>query len=801
MIKTQQLNKYYNKNKNNEIHVLNNVSLDFPNKGLVCLLGASGSGKTTLLNVIGGLDSVANGTIDIANQNISKYNANQWDVIRNEKIGYIFQDYKLIKDETVFENVCFALKTFKLSQDEIKEKVMDALDIVSMSKFHKRNVTQLSGGQQQRIAIARAIVKCPEVIIADEPTGNLDEVNTNNIMAIIKAIAKNRLVVLVTHEERIANFYGDRIIKLVDGKIVSDVENNSETVFENNDDRNIYLGEYKKEEISNESIKVNYYHQQEKNKVEINLVNKNGAVYLSIGNSEVPINILTDENEIKLKEGDKPKFTNSDLKEELVFSLDDFDKTVQRRAHVTLKNEILGGFRKVFKSKRRQKFMLSGLAISAFITCIALGTLLKTIIINPEEFASTNQNIYYSNEIYDDEKSDIDITDLAKNNDVLIMDDSLKISDSSFNLYNKYSRYDNLMFNSSTISPFTVLNKDEKMVAGRAPENRFEVLVDLALANKIVELNKSSGLNEVEDLLFSTITYSNSNLENYNDADIYELSVSGIINRNNLTYYVHPQTIYSLSSTYDSLETVSIDYTDGFTTDYDLTTLGFNDVLVSNKDTVVGSTIEIDHLDFIVKGYFEESVDEEVEYMVNKSAFNVLNCKYDGYSLFYSRIYAYDKESFDDYIKTNDLPIVNAFEEELEHYKEVNLQITINLQIVSAVFFFIAGIYLYFVIRSSLFLRIREVGIYRCLGVSKTDIYKLFAGEIIAITLTTSLIGFLIANGIMYSLRDLTFFFMPIYVAIPLFIAIGLINLIIGLLPVFMLLRKTPAEIMSKYDI
>lgn len=188
MIAIKNVNKYFNKRKSNEIHVINNTSLEFPANGLVCLLGASGSGKTTLLNVVGGLDKIDNGEIIFKDYSIKKYKSSQWDFIRNRHFGYIFQNYILLPDLTVYQNLELVLKILNLDKDEIDQRIEYALDAVGMLKFKKRKPTQLSGGQQQRIAIARALVKSPDVVIADEPTGNLDERNTTQIMSIIKKI-------------------------------------------------------------------------------------------------------------------------------------------------------------------------------------------------------------------------------------------------------------------------------------------------------------------------------------------------------------------------------------------------------------------------------------------------------------------------------------------------------------------------------------------------------------------------------------------------------------------------------------
>ena len=223
MLKLQNVDKYFYRRQINQIHVINDTSLDFGETGMTALLGPSGCGKTTLLNVIGGLDKPDKGRIYINGEEITGRTAGKVDSIRNLNIGYIFQNYNLIDNMTVFDNVAMVLRMVGITDEqEVRDKVSYALDLVGMYRYRKRYTDMLSGGERQRVAIARAIVKNPSIIIADEPTGNLDSANTLEVMNIIKAISREKLVILVTHEESLAEFYADRIIRLRDGKVISD---------------------------------------------------------------------------------------------------------------------------------------------------------------------------------------------------------------------------------------------------------------------------------------------------------------------------------------------------------------------------------------------------------------------------------------------------------------------------------------------------------------------------------------------------------------------------------------------------
>ena len=223
MIRLEHVNKYFNKGKKNEIHVINDLNLKLNNNGLVCLLGPSGCGKTTILNAVGGLDKVRNGKIYIDDERITKRSIKKIDKIRNLKVGYIFQDYKLIDSLSVFDNVALVLKMIGIKdKDEIKKRVDYVLETLNIYRYRYRLASMLSGGERQRVAIARAIVKDPDIILADEPTGNLDKKSAESDLRVLSEVAKDKLVVVVTHNYEQFEKYASRKITMYDGKIVED---------------------------------------------------------------------------------------------------------------------------------------------------------------------------------------------------------------------------------------------------------------------------------------------------------------------------------------------------------------------------------------------------------------------------------------------------------------------------------------------------------------------------------------------------------------------------------------------------
>ena len=221
MLKLSEITKEY-KVASGTVHALKGVSLAFRENEFVCVLGPSGCGKTTLLNIIGGLDHYTTGDLVIQGRSTKHFRDRDWDVYRNHRIGFIFQSYNLIPHQTVLGNVELALTIAGVGREERKERAKQALECVGLGNELDKKPNQLSGGQMQRVAIARALVNNPDILLADEPTGALDSETSVQIMELIKEIAGERLVIMVTHNPELAYQYASRIVRLKDGLVESD---------------------------------------------------------------------------------------------------------------------------------------------------------------------------------------------------------------------------------------------------------------------------------------------------------------------------------------------------------------------------------------------------------------------------------------------------------------------------------------------------------------------------------------------------------------------------------------------------
>ncbi len=221
MVRLENVNKYY-QSGSEKIHAIKNLNVTFPDKGLVFILGPSGCGKSTLLNMLGGLDKPDDGGIYIEDRDIKTFTNSDLNNYLNSYLGFVFQEYNILKDLNLYQNISLPLEMQNYSKKEIKERVDNILVEVGLDAYRKRKINQLSGGQRQRIAIARALIKDPKMIIADEPTGNLDASTSESIFEIFKKLSKDRLIIIVSHDEESAYKYGDRIIHISDGELVKD---------------------------------------------------------------------------------------------------------------------------------------------------------------------------------------------------------------------------------------------------------------------------------------------------------------------------------------------------------------------------------------------------------------------------------------------------------------------------------------------------------------------------------------------------------------------------------------------------
>jgi len=309
MLETRNLCKIYKPKKGVPVTAINNVSLRFPEKGMIFLLGKSGSGKSTLLNLLGGLDRYDSGEIIIKGVSSKDFKQQHFDSYRNTYVGFIFQEYNILEEFSVGANIALAIEL--QGRKATDEQINSILKEVDMEGYGNRKPNELSGGQKQRVAIARALVKNPEIIMADEPTGALDSNTGRQVLETLKRLSSDKLVIVVSHDREFAEKYGDRIIELADGKVINDIENNPEE---------LESGGYEQEGISFKDNVVSVpkgYHLTEEDRKAINayIDSLEKGIDISISNKSEPLSKFraTDQDKIIYKNTSTFKLIKSKL--------------------------------------------------------------------------------------------------------------------------------------------------------------------------------------------------------------------------------------------------------------------------------------------------------------------------------------------------------------------------------------------------------------------------------------------------------------------------------------------------------
>ena len=816
MIKIEKVNKYFNKGKANEIHVINNTTMTLPDKGIVCLLGPSGCGKTTLLNAIGGLDKVDNGTITIDGQRITRFSSSKIDSIRNARIGYIFQNFNLIDDRTVFENVAIALRMIGIRDNTtVTARVRYCLEKVGIDQYRNKLAGSLSGGQRQRVAIARAIVKNPSIIIADEPTGNLDSSNTLEIMNIIKTISKERLVILVTHERNIAEFYSDHVAEMKDGKIIKAYNNDSSRYLDYQLENKIYLKDMAVHKgFEQDDVSVDVYSDEER-QADLKVVIRGNNLYINTGGM---LNVVDETSNIEMVD---EHYTAMD---ESYFEDNDFDYTAclpsKYKAKYTsvyrLTNMISSGWKTVRSFKKVRKVLMLGFVFAAMFAFLAVSNVLGLLDLKPVDYRTTNGNyITVSNP----EKTE-DALDLAAGFDgvafvmpgtslksvTLPMDDYLQTS---------YAQEDLTV----SIVHDSVLT-DDQIIAGAMPSDDHEIVIDKSIVDKFIRNGTGNyvGLDTMEEFIGRRISVPS--LDDY--------IISGIVDTESPSLFVEEsQVMYILSNGDDAdVDFLYVNQDDdaedaiknGRVRDLDLTknkikiTKGrkpkaLNETIINavhDEEIEIGSAVNtmVAGRKLTVVGFYtSDAVDDDTYYVHSDTIKEDYILRQKNFS-----VYANDPSSVK--LALDNAGMSSKINESRDRKAYVNShkdQLTSSV-IVAAIIMLISLIEMFLMLRSSFLSRIKEVGTLRAIGLKKKDIYRMFTGEILVITFITAVPGIAIMYLILSEMVKVTYYIEGLYMVTPVIAAVtfGIIlafNLLAGLIPVFMTMRKTPAQILARTDI
>lgn len=815
MIELKKVNKFFNKGKKNELHVINNTSLMLPDVGLVALLGPSGCGKTTLLNAIGGLDSVQDGTILVDGKKISSRNMSKVDKLRSLSVGYIFQDYKLLEDQTVFDNVAIALKMVGIkNKDEIKVRVEYVLEKVGMLRYRHRPVSMLSGGERQRVGIARALVKNPDIVLADEPTGNLDSRNSVEIMNIIKTISKERLVILVTHERNLAEFYASRIIEVSDGTVTADRENEHDNALDYELDNIFYLKEFPSQRsFADQQDQISVYASEE-DVVNLKIVVKHGNLYIQAPENQ-HVEVVEKGSGIELVDDYKRQVDQESIAD-YDFNLDEIgDQSIARR-YSSIQNfwtAFFLGFKKISSYTTLRKLLLVGFLLAGCFISFAFARIGSAKHVEQKDYITANASylqLENPNLSVEDYSKLADRQDLAY---VLPGDSKITLTFAPEQFYQSQGVSFSLTGSLSDVATLTA----EDITVGRLPETEQEFVVDRMLLDSLLSSESRLAMFNIrqpEELIGRTYTLKNGRsytlvgLTDRQEPNLY-LNQSQFIWA---LYYSNPsaEESYYVSTDLDSSETETLQSYRLAEGTYQLKRgrLPENayECIVNYEEREsypLNKTIDVTagKQKLKVVGYYT-SDQNLTKPLVNDQT---LLCELVENASLYTICPAADQDAYAN-LTAEGYNVTNLLADARSSYQE-SMETTVRTTMILAIIIIaISLIEMFLISRSSFLSRIKEVGTLRAIGMKKWDVYKIFLGEVLAVTTLTDLPAILITFfGIQWATASSTeiaqFLYQEPYFLLLEILLVYAFNVLVGLLPVWNTMRKRPAAILARYDI
>ncbi len=521
MLKINNLHKTYKSKKGDSHHALRGINLEIGTKGFIVLLGKSGSGKSTLLNILGGLDKFDSGEIIIKDKSTKDFKANEWDSYRNTYVGFVFQEFYIIEEFTVGKNIALSLELQGYPKEYVDKRVDEILTDVDLEGYKDRRPSEISGGQKQRIAIARALVKDPQIILADEPTGNLDSETGTLILKTLKTLSKEKLVIMVTHDEEFAHTYGDRIIELKDGEIINDSINTNHgllTIYELEGPVSTVIRLPKGRPITQKII----------NRLNEMLLTNDKDIYLSLSDDQnYMTKIVPNLNEKQSKERDVSEVLSH-------LNTSDASQFELKKTSLPFKNAFVLALSSLFSRKIRLIFMTLLFVISLVFVGIATNfsfydSYKASILTFKESGIDSIPLIRNKRECLDEDgdgekeycrRKDIPIT-LSDVEDLKTKYETIKFFTSYEDYYtfgdlfgkspNKQSRYYVDRFKKITI--VNDYNKEAvKLAYGGFSNHLNEVMITDFVGSLIIEYGIFEGITEIEQLVDQTFEYNYSSI-------------------------------------------------------------------------------------------------------------------------------------------------------------------------------------------------------------------------------------------------------------------------------------------------
>jgi ABC-type lipoprotein export system ATPase subunit/ABC-type antimicrobial peptide transport system permease subunit len=815
MIKLDNINKYFNRHRSNVNHVCKDISLEFADKGLVVILGSSGSGKTTLLNIISGMDKFNSGVLSFDDLEFRKYKSNKWDKIRKDTIGYIYQNFHLLNDLSVYDNIEIVLKMNGIDNDEeIKSRITYLLAMIGMENYEDRLAKQLSGGQQQRVAFARALAKNPDIILADEPTGNLDSKTTIDLMNILKSISKEKLVVMVTHEQALADFYADRIIEIDNGSVVKDFINKKNSNLSVIQEQMIYLKDYNKNVVKADNIDLTSYTDKDadkQEKIDVKLINRYDTLYVKIDSDKIKrVKYIDSDSEIELRDESSE---NQFVIDEKLFDSNKFvnESITKKKKHaITLKDSFKYAIRKLNRLSNGGKMLYVVLGLVGVIIAISTGLIGEVYNFDEQLFVDQNRN-YLKVTVKNPTYSEImDFEDIDGVEQVMLIEEPIEFSIST----EKYYQITNSVLINA--HPVDIKFFDESLLLYGTIPNGYGIIIDVSLADELIRKYAERGIENYQDILDCGFKLQTSGQDFYiAEETSISYPITGIANDGSPSVWMDDALIYSFA-----LPTL-VDY-HILGSNFNVTTgslpakrlevlINVNSPLIRQHEIpysvgVLSSTSSITGtFSYEVNGRdydFSNIMISELEYMHMEYFY-----LYHAYKVNYGvLLYTEDVEGTLERLLDLGYNAESEYLDDYEVFYDYKLDENANFYLFSIVGIVISSVSIFFIMRSSLISRVYEVSVYRSLGASKNEVRKMFFVEIILTTSFSSVVGYLLMVLLLLRAEStvsdyISIVHYPFMALVYGVLGLYLVNIIFGLLPVNTLLRKTPSEIMTKYDL
>ena len=821
MIKVENLKKTYDRGTKRANEVLHGLSFELPDTGFVCILGSSGCGKTSLLNAIGGLDLFDSGKIITENTEIKSATSGEMERERNANFGYIFQNYYLLMEHSVAYNVYLGMHALNIPHKEKMQRVKDALDRVDMLRYRKRPVNELSGGQQQRVAIARAIARRPRVIFADEPTGNLDEANTMNICTILKELSKESLIVMVTHETRIANFFADRIITLDSGMIVSDTTDWERGTMDAGEKDTVYAGDYSEEQIESANLSVRMLTSEDAAPVALTVVAEKDRIIVKFNDARV---VLSSDMSASpyLKEGEHPILSHDSFKEEIT----EKKRVVAEKASA---GKRFLGFKFLFKEARssvsEKKIRRFSLGVFIIILSLMLSITVADFItvshIEPEDFIidDSHTEVYtftrgpmlpsyqwvldaeihaYMNYL---RTSDIDM-------DFIPASDSIKFE-------YKDDTISQIGTSAMTFPVYSTVNisrlDETTLIAGRMPENYNEIVVDRWVLDKALEVD---GI--LQNMIPNAEYFLGKTLET---GRYYSPVIVGICDSGEPSIYMSKEGLLSIATVgYELISLSEFKELTGYDSSF---TLEINECIAYMPSTGIsypaGTKLRVRtgedlNVKFTIETEFDVGFDMKPRIIVSDEMVDVL---YDAavYGIDHFTLWTNDKPALNTFLD-GDMPDalygrldVSRVDRYTNSYNDYLAQTAAKIDgrtIVISSIIILSLAMLYLMQRSKIKDRMDLIAVYRLLGIPKQNLMAIFAIESFVTTVKYGLPAVAVTYATINILSKVEVIgevlLFPLWGALLTFAAIALFRLIFAVIPVISINRKPPARLAADYD-